>query len=162
MYDSNRLDIPTKDLCFIAQELHAVHSGITKMLKTAMQLYDWPNMRPLLEYVVNNCKEVQANRPTHARREMEKALPSHASSPMSELGSDLYNALGKRWLVLADRYSGYVWNAQSGTNAQQQLSKNYEIGSLSSAGQTKYAQTAGQQTGQTLHRSAAITESNTN
>ena len=28
-----------------------------------------------------------------------------------ELGSDIYDALGKSWLVLADRYSGYVWNA---------------------------------------------------
>ena len=31
---------------------------------------------------------------------------------MNELGSDLYDAIGKSWLVLVDRYSGYTWNAQ--------------------------------------------------
>ena len=112
MYDSTRLLIPTNARKCIANELHKAHSGLTKMMKTATQLYYWPNMRTLLELVVKNCSTCQKDRPRQARPKMKETLPSDTLLPMNELGSDLYDAIGKSWLVLVDRYSGYVWNAQ--------------------------------------------------
>ena len=45
MYNATRIVIPTKARRYIANLLHAAHSGITKMMKTATQLYYWPGMR---------------------------------------------------------------------------------------------------------------------
>ena len=28
---------------------------------------------------------------------------------MNEVGTDLFDAIGKKWIVLVDRYSGYAW-----------------------------------------------------
>ena len=39
MYNATRIVIPTKARKYIANQLHAAHSGITKMMKTATQLY---------------------------------------------------------------------------------------------------------------------------
>ena len=69
-------------------------------------------MRTLLESVVKKCNTCQKDRPTQARMKMKETLPSDALIPMNELGSDIYDAIGKSWLVLVDRYSGYTWNAQ--------------------------------------------------
>ena len=55
MYNSTRLLIPTNARRRIANELHKAHSGLMKMMKTATQLYYWPNMRTLLESVVQKC-----------------------------------------------------------------------------------------------------------
>ena len=110
-YNATRIVIPTKARRYIANLLHAAHSGITKMMKTATQLYYWPGMRTHFENIINNCEECQSSRPTQARPKITSSPPSHAQLPMNELGSDIYDALGKSWLVLADRYSGYVWNA---------------------------------------------------
>ena len=65
----------------IANELHKAHSGLTKMMKTATQLYYWPNMRTLLEAVVQKCTTCQKDRPTQARMKMKETLPSDALIP---------------------------------------------------------------------------------
>ena len=88
MYNSTRLLIPTNARRRIANELHKAHSGLTKMMKTATQLYYWPNMRTLLESVVQKCTTCQKDRPTQARMKMKETLPSDALIPMNELGSD--------------------------------------------------------------------------
>ena len=87
MYNSTRLLIPTNARRRIANELHKAHSGLTKMMKTATQLYYWPNMRTLLESVVQKCTTCQKDRPTQARMKMKETLPSDALIPMNELGS---------------------------------------------------------------------------
>ena len=55
MYNSTRLLIPTNARRRIVNELHKAHSGLTKIMKAATQLYYWPNMRTLLEPVVQKC-----------------------------------------------------------------------------------------------------------
>ena len=106
-----RDSVPTGARKHIAEELHRAHSGLTKMMKTATQHYYWPNMRNILENVLTRCNECQEARAQQPRPTIEPAPPSQAAAPMNELGSDIYDALGKIWLVLADKYSGYVWNA---------------------------------------------------
>ena len=31
---------------------------------------------------------------------------------MNEVGTDLFDAIGKKWIVLVDRYSGYAWTQE--------------------------------------------------
>ena len=118
-------------------------------------------MRTLLESVVKKCSTCQKDRLTQARPKMKETLLSDALLHMNELGSDLYDAIVKSWLVLVDRYSEYTWNAHlrdkctSSVSAQLQ-SRFTEYG----AGLTKYAQTADRHTEENSPRSAATTASN--
>ena len=59
MYNSTRLLIPTNARRRIANELHKAHSGLTKIMKTATQLYYWPNMRMLLESAYKSAQPVK-------------------------------------------------------------------------------------------------------
>ena len=38
--------------------------------------------------------------------------PSAAQYPMNQVGMDLFNVIGKKWIVLVDRYSGYAWTSE--------------------------------------------------
>ena len=31
---------------------------------------------------------------------------------MNEFGTDLFDAIGKKWIVMVDRYSGYAWTQE--------------------------------------------------
>jgi hypothetical protein len=112
MLDSSRLVIPRPARRRILQELHRAHSGITKMTKTAEQLYYWPFMRNDIANAVSNCQACQESRPKQQRGEIAGFPPSHALHPMKHVASDLFDCKGQTWLVLTDRYSGYGWTAQ--------------------------------------------------
>ena len=66
MYDSTRIVVPTGARRHIAEELHRAHSGLTKMMKTATQLYYWPNMRNILENVLTPVSYTHLTLPTKA------------------------------------------------------------------------------------------------
>ena len=38
--------------------------------------------------------------------------PTTVEKPMDEIGTDLFDAIGKKWLSTIDRYSGYAWLKQ--------------------------------------------------
>ena len=35
--------------------------------------------------------------------------PGLVARPMDEIGTDLFDAIGRKWLATVDRYSGYAW-----------------------------------------------------
>ena len=37
---------------------------------------------------------------------------SSVKRPMDEIGTDLFDVIGKKWLATVDRYSGYAWLTQ--------------------------------------------------
>ena len=70
-------------------------------------------MKNDIEQTVAACSLCQADRPTQARPPL--ASGTNATSvkrPMNEIGADLFDASGKKWLATVDRYSGYTWLAQ--------------------------------------------------
>ena len=88
------------------------HSGMTKMYNTARQLYYWPGMKSEIQGKVNNCATCQRYLPSQPRPEIIFTPPSAALCPMHHVAMDLFDADGKKWLVMIDRYSGYAWLKQ--------------------------------------------------
>ena len=78
------------------------------MYKTAVQLYFWPGMKNTIKQAVDNCT-CREDRPAQARPTAHIKPPSEAAEPMRHVGTDLFEAIGKKWIVLVDRYSGYAW-----------------------------------------------------
>ena len=69
-------------------------------------------MKADIESKLSSCKTCQANLPSQARLPMKHTLPSTALGPMHSVGMDLFDADGKKWLVMVDRYSGYAFLKQ--------------------------------------------------
>ena len=90
------------------KELHRAHSKIEKMYKTAVQLYFWPGMKNTIKQAVDSCIDCREDKPTQARPTANLTPPSEAAEPMRHVGTDLFDAIGKKWIVLVDRYSGYA------------------------------------------------------
>ena len=90
------------------KELHRAHSGIEKMYKTAVQLYFWPGMKNTIKQAVDSCAACRKDKPAQARPTTKINVPSEAAEPMRQVGTDLFDAIGKKWIVLVDRYSGYA------------------------------------------------------
>ena len=110
--DGKHIVVPLLPRQGILKTLHRAHSGSTKTYATARQLYYWPNMKKEIEEYIINCQICQADRPTQARPTCEGNNPTHTHFPMLGVGVDPFNAIGKKWLVMVDRYLGYAWLAE--------------------------------------------------
>ena len=106
--DSTRLVIPTSSQKTVLAELHRAHSGITKTYATATQLYYWPGMKNCIKTFLSKCATCQKFSVSQARTPVKGTAPSAAEFPMNNLGMDLFDASGKKWLAVACRYSGYA------------------------------------------------------
>ena len=108
--DGCRLVVPTHRRDAILRLLHAGHGGITKTYRTAIQLYYWPSMKADIEQSVANCSPCQEQWQSNPRPIMDEvSLPGNAKQPMLHTACDLFSAVGKQWLALVDRFSGYDW-----------------------------------------------------
>ena len=112
MLDGRRIIVPNTAISTITQELHRAHSGVEKTYKTAAQLYYWPGMKNSIRQTIDNCRVCREDRPAQARPTAKIPQPSSALYPMNEVGTDLFDAIGKKWIVLVDRYSGYAWTEE--------------------------------------------------
>ena len=107
--DGRRIIVPDRAISTITQELLRAHSGVEKTYKTASKLYYWPGMKNCIRQTIVNCKVCREDRPAQARPTAQISKPSSALYRMNEVGTDLFDAIGKKWIVLVDRYSGYAW-----------------------------------------------------
>ena len=110
--DSTRMVIPDKSQKVVLKELHKAHSGISKTYATAVQLYYWPGMKNCIKTFLSSRKICIKHSPSQARPPVTGTAPSAAQSPMNDLGIDLFDALGKKWLAILCRFSGYAWLSQ--------------------------------------------------
>ena len=109
MKDRAKIGIPKPARSRIIAELHRAHSGISKTYATARQLYYWPHMKNGIEQAIAASALCQADRPMQPRPTASGTDPSSVARPMDEIGTDLFDAIGKKWLATVDRYSGYSW-----------------------------------------------------
>ena len=107
--DSTRLVIPTNSQKTVLTELHRAHSGVTKTYATAIQLYYWPGMKNCIRTFLSKCPTCQKFSASQARTPVKGTAPSAALFPMNNLGMDLFDAAGKKWLAVVCRFSGYAW-----------------------------------------------------
>ena len=96
MLDGQRIIVPNTAITTITQELHRAHSGVEKTYKTATQLYYWPGMNNSIRQTIDNCKVCREDRPKQTRPTATITLPSAAQYPMIQVGTDLFDAIGKK------------------------------------------------------------------
>ena len=104
--DADRIVVPAALRLQVLQALHASHSGLSKTQTLARQLYYWPNMSNDVKNIVSNCDACRTRLPAQAPLPLQVTV---ADAPMSHMGTDLFEIRGQHWLLLVDRFSGYLW-----------------------------------------------------
>ena len=104
MTTHNRLVVPEAARPGVLASLHIQHTGISKTLMDARQLYFWPGMTNAIKLMVSNCKECTACLPSQT---LEPQIPTEATRPFERLSIDLGTQKGKDYLIGMDRYSGW-------------------------------------------------------
>jgi len=82
------------------------------MYNTARQLYFWPGMKNAIVTKASNCSTCTEHQRSRTKAPLRSTLPSSAGGPMQSMGTDLFQACGKQWIVLVDRFSGYCFIKQ--------------------------------------------------
>ena len=106
--DSTRLIIPQPSQKAVLRELHRAHSGMQKTYATALKLYYWPGMKNCIRTFVSTCKICQKFASSLPRQIVIGNSPSSAKEPMASIGIDIVDAIGKKWLAVVCRFSGYA------------------------------------------------------
>ena len=105
----DRILIPKNLRRIILKTKHSAHLGKTKTIQMATEIYFWHGMRNDLIQMIDTCETCQ----TFSNSPPPKTLvQTHASFPMEHVSSDLAEYQGKKYLVTADRYTGYIWADQ--------------------------------------------------
>ena len=69
-------------------------------------------MKNCIKTFLSSCKTCIKFAPSQARPPVIGTALSAAKLPRNDLGIDLFDALGKKWLAVGCRYSGYAWLSQ--------------------------------------------------
>ena len=84
--------------------LHVQHTGESKNLANARQIYFWPGMTADIKFMVASCQECQ---PFQLTQSMEPQFRTMTSRPFEAVSVDLGYLNGTHHLVLMNRYSGW-------------------------------------------------------
>ena len=104
--DAERIVLPANTRQQVLAALHSSHSGLNKTEALAKQLYYWPNIMNDIKNTVSSCRACRERLPSLPPAPLQ---PSFASAPMEQVGTDLFETNGQHWLLLVDRFSGYIW-----------------------------------------------------
>ena len=104
--DAERIFVPANVRQQVLAALHSSHSGLNKTQALAKQLYFWPNINNDIKNVVSSCRACRERLPSLPPAPLQ---PTTASTPMAQVGTDLFEVNGQHWLLMVDRFSGYIW-----------------------------------------------------
>ena len=105
----------------VLEVLHSAHQGVTSMVSRAMAAVFWPCMQEDITRTRQACTGCDANAPS------QPAAPPHPlptpSYPFEMVSSDYFSYAGKHFLILVDRYSGWLSVYPAGSNGAASLIK---------------------------------------
>ena len=87
------------------KKLHIQHTAFDKTLRNARSMYFWPGMKNDIKLMVSSCDRCLENSPSQRQ---EPLVQTVASRLMEQTSIDLAQYGGKTYLVLADRFSGWI------------------------------------------------------
>ena len=101
-----RVIVPAALRSEVLQCLHSGHQGTSRMNERALQAVFWPGITTEIEKLRQGCDRCDTHAPSQA------ALPplplASPDYPFQMLVADYCDIKGKSWLVVADRFTGWV------------------------------------------------------
>ena len=103
--DARRIVVPQECRARLLSLMHVSHPGLEKAKEKARQLYYWPRIADDLKATIGGCVECIKHLPSQQK---EPLIQRTAMRPMEAIGLDLYALGGKNFLLIVDRYSGFI------------------------------------------------------
>ena len=97
---------PTASRKEIIRLMHITHSGLAKAKTKARSMYYWHKMSAQLEQAIAECRQCIRFSPS---QQAEPINQRFANEPMEAIGTDFFHEKGRNYLILVDRFSGYIW-----------------------------------------------------
>ena len=101
-----RLVIPERLRSRVLETLHAAHQGVSGMINRAEQSIFWPSITTDIERVRAMCRTCVRNSPSQPAG--KPVRPPSPSYPFQMLATDYCHLNGVNYLIIADRYSGWL------------------------------------------------------
>ena len=101
-----RLVIPDVLRSEILETLHAAHQGVSGMINRAEQSVFWPGITTDIEKMRAMCKTCVRNSPSQPAG--KPVPPPSPSYPFQMLATDYCHLNGVNYLIIVDRYSGWL------------------------------------------------------
>ena len=102
----NKILIPHPLRAKVLECLHAAHQGINGMSANAQQTLFWPGIDAHLCQTQAQCKACNTIAPSQPREPMSD--PPVPQSPFQQTVADLCDIRGNKYIIFADRYTGWV------------------------------------------------------
>ena len=95
----------------VLQSLHGGQCGFQKTHALAMKSVFWPGMSNHIKTLCENCDQCRVLAPAQQRTMANRkdAKSAHELFPMSVVPLDLFQAAGKEYLVMVNRFSGFFF-----------------------------------------------------
>ena len=105
MYN-DRVIVPPSLRHRVLQHLHSAHQGISTMEQRARNIVYWPGLSKDIQDIRERCTDCNRNAPSQAAT---PPLPSPPpSTPFEAIFADFFDYGGCHYLVVGDRFSGWV------------------------------------------------------
>ena len=106
LFFGSKIVVPASLRNIIPNALHNGHSGITKIIQKARQLYFWPNMSKDLQNIVRRCRTCEK----FSKRDTNEPLLCHKIPQLrfQKIACDILEFGHKVFLVLVDYFSHWI------------------------------------------------------
>ena len=102
----NRVVVPQGMKKKVLQGLHAAHQGRERALQRARQCVYWPGITNDVSNMVSSCQECNKYKASQAKEPLMQ--DTEATYPGEAVAADLFQHAGKEYMVVTDRYSGWM------------------------------------------------------
>ncbi|KAG1651704.1 Transposon Ty3-I Gag-Pol polyprotein [Nymphon striatum] len=107
LLSGHRIVVPRDIRSEILRMLHLPHQGLVKTKQLARQCYYWPGINASITNLIDGCLTCLEFQPSQSHEPLlESTIPY---VPMTHVGVDLFDALGKSYVVMVDRFSGFLF-----------------------------------------------------
>jgi len=118
MYKEDRSYIPTEMRPRVLEILHSAHQGVTNMNVRAETCVYWPGIKDNIVRIRGSCNSCDESAPSQSN--MSPVTPVLPEYPFQHVVADYFHLNGFKYLVYADRFSGWtsIANSQSSTASE--------------------------------------------
>ncbi|KAG1655290.1 hypothetical protein GQR58_024610 [Nymphon striatum] len=107
LLSGHRIVVPRDIRSEILRMFHLPHQGLVKTKQLARQCYYWPGINASITNLIDGCLTCLEFQPSQSHEPLlESTIPY---VPMTHVGVDLFDALGKSYVVMVDRFSGFLF-----------------------------------------------------
>ena len=107
--DHSRIYVPIAGRIHLLYNLHEGHPGQTKMQLFTAKFYYWPKLSKDVINFVENCELCQKYASSRKREPFQQYEPEYAQYPMQSTGLDVFQYKNNHFLIMVDRFSGYIF-----------------------------------------------------